>query len=275
MSKKQKRTNDFVVAIPSYNRSETLITKSLPLLLSGKVPAERIYVFVIAEQEAEYKRAIESLNKKFPDVKDVNLVVGVRTLRAQRNFIIDYFPKGQRILMIDDDIKAIKRKTGEQTMTDVVDLQKMVGGMFDICAEKGVDLWGIYPAYNAYFMKYDYTRGLNFILGSFYGQVNHPRFKCTYEHGEDYARSLKEFYDNPNGTIRFNFVTQNTHGFSGTGGMNSPEFNRLKNVKPALQKLKSEYPDDVTLKIKRTPVEVWNASLTTKKMYEKVNIGSP
>jgi hypothetical protein len=41
----------YVVAIPTYNRSETISQKSLSTLREGKVPKSRIYLFVANKKE--------------------------------------------------------------------------------------------------------------------------------------------------------------------------------------------------------------------------------
>jgi hypothetical protein len=252
----------FVIAIPSYNRCSTIVSKTIPLLLSHNFPPSDIHVFVVEEQQEQYASAIASLSQ------DIKVIVGRPTLSAQRNFIIDYFPIGTPLLMVDDDIADIGQKV-ENKIVSVENLYSIVSKFFQICKEKNVDLWGIYPVWNARFMTEQHTRGMNYILGSFYGLFNHQRFKCDYEHGEDYARSIKEFYDNPNGTIRFNQFSAKSKGFTGKGGMNSPEFNRLDNVLPSLERLKEQYPNDVALKMKKTPKPVWNVRLVKPKIYEK------
>jgi hypothetical protein len=254
----------FSIAIPSYNRFSILIKKTLPLLLSQTFNPSDIHVFVVEEQEEQYKTAIHSMNA------NIKVIVGKHTLSAQRNFIIDYFPIGTHILFIDDDVSAIGRKN-EDKIELVYNLPELVEQWFELCEKRGVQLWGLYPVWNGYYMKNNWSRGLHYVLGNFYGQINSHRFKCQYEHGEDYARSLKEFYENPNGIIRFNAYAAKSRGFTGKGGMNSPEFNRIANVLPSLLRLQQEYPNNVIIKMKRTPIEVYNVKLIGRKMYEVVS----
>jgi hypothetical protein len=259
----------FVIAIPSYKRCSTIISKTIPLLLSHNFPPNDIHVFVVEEQLQQYTSAIAPLSQ------DIKVIVGRPTLSAQRNFIIDYFPIGTPLLMVDDDIADIGQKVADKIVS-VQNLYSIVSKFFKTCSENNVDLWGIYPVWNARFMTDASTRGLNYILGSFYGLFNHQRFKCDYEHGEDYARSLKEFYDNPNGTIRFNQFSAKSRGFTGKGGMNSPEFNRIANVLPSLVRLQQEYPNNVIIKMKKTPIEVYNVRLVGRKIYQLYSTdGSP
>jgi len=47
----RKKKADFVIAIPSYKRAETLRDKSLAMLEAKRVPASIIHVFVATEEE--------------------------------------------------------------------------------------------------------------------------------------------------------------------------------------------------------------------------------
>ena len=76
---------DYIVAIPSYNRSKSIIDNTLHTLLSKKVPAKKIYIFVANSDEYnEYKKVI-------PKEMYHKIVIGIIGLRNQRNFITDYF----------------------------------------------------------------------------------------------------------------------------------------------------------------------------------------
>ena len=47
----RKNKTDFVIAIPSYKRAETLRDKSLAMLEAKRVPASIVHVFVATEEE--------------------------------------------------------------------------------------------------------------------------------------------------------------------------------------------------------------------------------
>ena len=44
--RKKRASADYIIAIPSYKRAETLRDKTLQVLKEHKIPAERIHVFV-------------------------------------------------------------------------------------------------------------------------------------------------------------------------------------------------------------------------------------
>ena len=70
---------DYIIAIPSYKRPETIKTKTLSLLNAHNIPKDKITIFVANEDE--YNEYQESLNNEY------KIVVGVPTIGEQRNFI--------------------------------------------------------------------------------------------------------------------------------------------------------------------------------------------
>ena len=89
------------IAIPSYKRAETLRAKTLRTLAIFCFPPEMIDVFVVPDEYHHYESTL--LEEMYG-----NLIEGVPTLAAQRVFIQDYYPPGQKILMMDDDISNFK-----------------------------------------------------------------------------------------------------------------------------------------------------------------------
>ena len=66
-------------------------SKTLSLLRQQGIPAHRVYIFVAdAEEYEKYHRAI---GRDWP-----NIVIGVRTLWRQRNFITEFFKEGTHIV---------------------------------------------------------------------------------------------------------------------------------------------------------------------------------
>ena len=69
-------------AIPSYNRVDILKSNTIAMLEHYKIPKKQIYIFVVEEEYQQYKDAL-------PDYK--NIIIGVKGLYNQRNFITNYF----------------------------------------------------------------------------------------------------------------------------------------------------------------------------------------
>ena len=88
---------DYVVAIPSYKRPDTLKNKTLKVLQRYKIDPKKIVVFVAdKEQEKIYREAL-------PKGSVGKFVVGVPGIKNIRNFMPKYFPEGQYIFYMDDD----------------------------------------------------------------------------------------------------------------------------------------------------------------------------
>jgi hypothetical protein len=89
---------DYKIAIPSYKRPETIKKKTLRVLEGHNIPPERITVFVANSEEFDiYSKSLENTPYN-------NIVVGVPTIGAQRNFIERWYPEGTKLMMFDDDI---------------------------------------------------------------------------------------------------------------------------------------------------------------------------
>ena len=83
---------NFVVAIPSYKRSEAISKKTLKCLESLNIPPDYIFVFVANESEKELYQ------KNNPTY--ANIIVSALGKCASCNFIIDYFKEGQDLSLI-------------------------------------------------------------------------------------------------------------------------------------------------------------------------------
>lgn len=228
--------DDYVVAIPSYKRSKTLQNKTMKVLKEHKIDPKRIYIFVAdKEQEGIYRDELPvgSYNK---------LVVGVPGIKNIRNFMPKYFPEGQNIFYMDDDISHVfqnfnnartlprlNKETYDKKHNKLVklkNLHKFIESAFALAKKRKMDNWGVYPVENPYFMKpttrkpEDYTStNLCYIIGFMTGVVNNRNAEVrTIDDKEDYERSIK-YYLKDNGVLRFNNVTCRTNCYKEPGGM--------------------------------------------------------
>lgn len=200
---------DWVIAIPSYKRPDILRKKTLKTLQDGGIDMSRVTVFLANHEEAV---AYGSL--------PVTAVVGVPGLAAQRQYIQNHYPVGQLIVMMDDDISAIKQKNGDKLL-HVVDLKSLFDGAFELMGE--ANIWGIYPAANARFMKDTVTRDCRYIIGALYGIRNTWDEARQLQYGdnqEDKERTLR-YFELDSQVVRINYVTILTAYYS-KGGMESP-----------------------------------------------------
>ena len=201
----------WVVAIPSYKRSIQLREKTLKTLKSYGIPLTRIFIFVANDEEADI------YVKENPDYR---IIIGVLGIAYQRNFIIDYFDMGTQIVSMDDDINCIYQlisKT-EQTMERLPDFAQFTDQVFSQLKESKLQLAGIYPVRNAFFMNDNMTTDLRFCIGCLYWFINDKIPLCEkIQQKDDYERTLIS-YLNYGGVLRYNMICVKTK-FHSEGGM--------------------------------------------------------
>ena len=221
------KLSEYVVAIPSYKRPETLRDRTLKLLMKYNIEPNKIYIFVAdKEQEKIYRDILpkKSYNK---------IVVGVPGIKNIRNFMPKYFKEGQYIFYMDDDIyslnecintKGVEKK--DNKLIELKSLKNVINKAFNLCEKTGITNWGVYPVFNPYFMK-PTTKKVNeyvstnlcYIIGFMTGVINNRKAEIrTIDDKEDYERSIK-YYLKDNGLLRFNNITADTKCYKEPGGM--------------------------------------------------------
>ena len=150
----------FRVAIPSYKRAMMLCQKTLSFLSEYGIPNNLIDIFVANEDEKkEYEETI-------PVGLYDKIVVGHLGISRQRSFITEYYPNGQRVFSIDDDIRGIA------CLRNSFDLPTFIEDMFVLCERQNCTMWGVYPASSMLYLKDEIRKGVFYIVGCFYGFIN-------------------------------------------------------------------------------------------------------
>lgn len=242
VSSTRKNKTDFVIAIPSYKRAETLRDKTLAMLEAKRVPASIIHVFVATEEE---KHIYSDTLKKGSYGK---LIVAEPGMGAVRNFITEHFPKGRKIMNIDDDIKDFMELGSDGKLKHVTSLMPVFREGFQKAASSGFRLFGYYPVANGFFMKDRVTEDLRYIIGSMWGIINPgiDALKVTLDDKEDVQRSII-MYVLDGGVLRFEQYTPVTAYYKEPGGMQEE---RTKNrVDVSARALVDAYPGLATLNL--------------------------
>jgi hypothetical protein len=202
----------FIIAIPSYKRAKTLRDKTLSLLKRQGIPASIIFIFVASTEEKEEYDSVLS-------PADYNtLVVGVPGMGYVRNFITAYFPLGQKIMNIDDDISDFKELVDDKLVE--TDMMSAFKAGFAELEDKKLRLFGFYPVANAFFMKRKIRHDLRYIVGAMWGIINPGLdvLTITLDDKEDYERSIL-MYLADNGVVRFEYYCPITKYYKEPGGM--------------------------------------------------------
>ena len=233
---KNKKT-DYIIAIPSYKRAETLRDKSLKILEDYNIDPKRIDIFVAnKDEEEEYKKVLDPKTYH-------KIIVGVPKIGPQRNFI-----------HMDDDIKGFIEytTTTKRHEKPLVSLERLIQKGFNECKKHNLRLWGIYPTPNGYFMNDKVDTDLRFIIGCFNGMFN-PGTKGTKGvklelemDKEDYERSVR-FYIADGGVVRLRGYAPKTAYYTEKGG--NQEFRTKKSVMSGAQWMVKTFPDYATLNL--------------------------
>jgi hypothetical protein len=246
----------YVIAIPSYNRSDTIQTKTLAVLQQHNIEPSLIHIFVANKEQYDiYKEAI-------PQHLYSTIVIGLLGLKNQRNYINDYYPEGTHIVELDDDISSIvqlivkdksrgskSRKSTKPVkpikfIKPIINLDAFIQHAFKICTENDSFIWGVYPIANAHFMTPTVTKDLRFIVGPMWGVINRhiKALKLTVDEKENTERTLQHWTIDGI-VVRFNNVSIVTRYYKNKGGMQNEGKDRKIEAMRSAEYLHKKYPE--------------------------------
>jgi hypothetical protein len=167
------------VIIPSYKRSSLISELTLAFLHRESYPVSKIFIFVASEEERkEYAKTVSRHLYS-------QIIIGVLGLHQQRNFISDYFPEGEILIQLDDDVQGIKFLNKDLRFLDLV----LKGCAY--LQEGG--LFGIMPNDNKLCFSEKTTTHLTHIIGSFFMIKNHKDLLIHTTEKEDFERCILYF----------------------------------------------------------------------------------
>lgn len=238
------KTN-WIIAIPSYKRAETLKEKTLATLNHYKINPALIHVFVANKEEYNTYKA--TLDPKTYG----HLHIAIPGMAAVRNYITRFFPKGKAIFNMDDDIRGFlewspKARRHERPLQD---LKAAISTGFATLRKEGLRLFGFYPVSNGFFMKDGYTTDLRYIIGSVWGILNPgPVLTVTIDDKEDYLRSVM-MYLLDGGVVRFSCIAPQSAYYKEEGGMQ--EERTMSRIDGSARAMVAAFPDLVTLNLSK------------------------
>jgi hypothetical protein len=270
----------WIIAIPSHGRSKSINANTLKALQDYNVPTDRIKVFVAPEEVEVYRSTIPS------QIEIVQSVIGCIENRA---FIRQYFPEGQHIAYMDDDLKGFnsvcdqtdnhatcaKMDKSNQKSPDYIrgmrlpDLCKFLTQVFVALTAEGAYLGGVYPINNPYFASHRVTTDLRYICGYCYFEINRHDFKLDYfQHAEDMERVIKCFIRDGK-VLRFNDVMVKSGFYRGDGDDGGfgglAESRTIEKTRIAMEKLAEVYPTYCKVKPPTKGNKFWNLTLLKQK----------
>jgi hypothetical protein len=234
----------FRIAIPTIARSKTIKKKTIGYLQRTNIDLSKIDLFFSDPSE------IEEYKKELKDVPIGNYIpTDQRHIRLQRNFIARYYPEGQFLLGIDDDISSVQMRVTEKKTQELIDLNEFIEQAFEISQSHKFDMWGVNAVLNPYFMRTDISFNLRYIVGCFYGWRNthQPKNILSLEKSndgmlygkEDFEKSI-QYYLADGGVTRFNYVAPKTKYYSEDGGIQT--YRTIQNEQNGVNYLTKHYP---------------------------------
>lgn len=249
---------NYVIAIPSFNRYDTIKKKTLKMLIQNNIPTNIITIFVAtSEQKLLYENELSN---------DYKIVVGLLGMANIRNFITDYYEEGQHLLFIDDDITSIKLgDVSGKLVTKINNLNEIIINGFNLCKEHDTALWGLHPSNNCRSLKSKniITTDLKYIIGALYGVINDKSIMVTIPCAEDFQRSIL-YYKKYGKIVRINNMSAFTTYYA-TGGMASNgrtkeldiiEKTKLCELYPEYCKIYKTNYDTTNIKLKSVKIDL-------------------
>lgn len=188
---------EYIFAIPSYKRSEEQLT--LAYLEELGYSKEQIYIST--QTPLDYQEYAEKYAKRANIVfKEGNCVAD------NRNTLLDTFPKGTKIVMLDDDISYIGyKKNNKAEKFDKKTLDEFIKYAFNYCEKNKSLVWVCSPYSNVFFMNNTIDKR-NISVGTIMGiKISDFRFNNQFRISEDYEFCLNQMSKGFN-SIRFNYV---------------------------------------------------------------------
>jgi len=241
---RKNRGTDWIIAIPSYKRAETLRDKTLTVLQHYRIPPHKIHVFVATKAEHDiYKATLVPGSYG-------HLHIAEPGMAAVRNFITRFFPVGKAIFNMDDDIRGFIEysagaKRNERPLRSLTDA---INAGFAKVRQSGFRLFGFYPVANGYFMKAGPpTTDLRYIIGSVWGIINPGSvLTMTIDDKEDYLRSVI-MYVLDGGVVRYTNIAPESAYYKEPGGMQ--EERTMNRIASSARAMVAAFPDLVKINL--------------------------
>lgn len=236
--------SDWVIAIPSYKRAETLRDKTMVVLKEHRIPAHKIHVFVATKEERDIYRATLAPGSYG------HIHVAIPGMAAVRNYITAFFPIGKHVFNMDDDIRGFLEwsPTAGRNEKPLGDLGAAITKGFAEAQRTGFRLFGFYPVANGFFMKGGPpSTELRYIIGSAWGIINPGKvLTVTIDDKEDYLRSVI-MYVLDGGVLRFNNIAIESAYYKEAGGMQ--ETRTMNRIATSAKAMVDAFPDLVKINL--------------------------
>jgi hypothetical protein len=243
--------NNLNIAIPTYQRSNIILCKTLFLLERLKVPRKNIFVVVgCNDDEDMFNDYFDNINSMYPGV---NVIVGDNcdALASQLNFIrTELFEDKQLGLILDDDLDDILVRVDEKTLRPITaeEFDTAICISSNLMREHNIGLCGVNSSGNAFYMSDKVKLCKSCICGGFQLCFNEPDLNLSINQGGDAYESCW-YLDKYQYNLKIDFLTIKTKLFS-PGGLYEYRLNEEQTHNDYLKVAKTypEYLDYYTWK---------------------------
>ena len=226
---------EYKIGIASHHRAKRQLT--LDYLEAIGFPRERVIMSVQCEEDRrEYQKA--GMQERVGEF----IFAPASTAAGNRNTLLDHIPRGERIVLMDDDIKGISHLEGDhlQQIRTTVELDFMIEMGFSVARKHRAIGFGVYPVHNAYFMSKGYAER-NIVDAGIFALVNTGmRFHTGIATKEDYefcCRAIRSY----GAFIRLNEYAVNSP--AGHKGGCQEAWNDIAAARRVAAMLCAKYPD--------------------------------
>jgi hypothetical protein len=207
--------SDYVIACRSYGRAKVFPNKTYRMLAHNGL-TERLYIFVANKKEKQLYET-ELAGKPYKGII-VGKLGGANAIRA----ICNYFPVGQRIVFMDDDLDSFFDFDGAGNFRrDSTHLHKYLVDGFETIDKHNCGGFTFSFMSNKFWLRdKPFKEFRPFTLaGNFFGVRNDPKMITTeYSHGDDLVRSVR-YLERYGGVLVYWAAGFVTHYGKEAGGM--------------------------------------------------------
>ena len=238
----------FRICIASHKREKIICKKTLKFLNQTCQFKTNIYIFVPNDQIPNYE--IELRGYDFANL-NILFVESPNSLSGKMNYIInDYFNHNDFVIYLEDDIDCIQTLVefeSKKHLTNILDMTKFINRTYDILIQNNLNIFGIYAAYNPYFMHFKNSISFKFLINHFWGFIvnKHKSIIINTDCKCDYEKSIL-FYKEYGKMLRYNHIVCKTNNYKNVGGIDNKT--RFDQETESADYLLINYPDYCVIK---------------------------
>lgn len=202
--------DEYIICIPSYRRPQIIKDMTLKLLNDNGIRPDLITIFL--KDDIDLQKYREILNTDGKDIYNF-IIADCDGIGLTRTFIRNYYPVGQKVIMIDDDIKDIC------SSRELFNIKDFFNEMFNTMKKENVKFSGCCPYANEYYMKLGYSTNLKYTGGHLIAEIIRENpIEVKEKHFEDYVANI-EYFKRDKKLLRFNDVYVKTKYYNPNGGI--------------------------------------------------------